>query len=76
MGLNFGIHDAMNIAEKIYLVWTKQNDEDIFDKYDRQRRTVAEEYLLAQTAQNKKDLEEKKMDERIKRHKYLSEISK
>ncbi|MBL42112.1 MAG: monooxygenase [Rhodospirillaceae bacterium] len=76
MGLNFGIHDAMNIAEKIYLVWTKKDNEDIFDKYDRQRRTVAEEYLLAQTAQNKKDLEEKKTDQRIKRQKYLSDISK
>ena len=76
MGLNFGIHDAMNIAEKIHLVWTKKKNEDIFDRYDRQRRTVAEEYLLAQTAQNKRDLEEKKTDERIKRQKYLSEISK
>ena len=76
MGLNFGIHDAMNIAEKIYLVWTKKENEDIFDRYDRQRRTVAEEYLLAQTAQNKKDLEEKKTDQRIKRQKYLSDISK
>ena len=76
MGLNFGIHDAMNIAEKIYLVWTKKDNEDIFDRYDRQRRTVAEEYLLAQTAQNKKDLEEKKTDQRIKRQKYLSDISK
>ena len=40
---------------------------DVFALYDRQRRTVAEEYLLAQTAQNKKDLEERNPVDRQKR---------
>jgi 3-(3-hydroxy-phenyl)propionate hydroxylase len=59
MGLNFGIHDALNAAEKIGKVWRREAGDDLFDLYDRQRRTVAQEYLLAQTAQNKRDLEEK-----------------
>lgn len=67
MGLNFGIHDALNAAEKIGLVWRGEADESIFDRYDRQRRTVAEEYLLAQTAQNKRDLEERDPAAREKR---------
>ena len=57
MGLNFGIHDALNLAEKMGAVMRGEASKDVFALYDRQRRTVAEEYLLAQTAQNKKDLE-------------------
>jgi len=67
MGLNFGIHDALNAADKIGQVWRGEADETVFDRYDRQRRTVAEEYLLAQTAQNKRDLEERDPVAREKR---------
>ena len=59
MGLNFGIHDAVNLTEKMGRVWRGEAEDDVFDLYVRQRRTVAVEYLHAQTMQNKKDLEEK-----------------
>lgn len=59
MGLNFGLHDAVNLTEKMGKVWRGEAEEDLFDLYVRQRRTVAVEYLHAQTMQNKKDLEEK-----------------
>ncbi len=75
MGLNFGIHDALNLSEKISSVLSGKNNDAIFDKFDRQRRIVAEEYLLAQTAQNKKDLEEKEPSKRNAKHNYLKEIS-
>tara|TARA_B100000686_G_C16674781_1_gene908541 strand:- start:172 stop:1395 length:1224 start_codon:yes stop_codon:yes gene_type:complete len=75
MGLNFGIHDALNLSDKIYKFIHKQDNEQIFDLYDRQRRTVAKEYLLAQTAQNKRDLEENEPSEREKRHKEWQEIA-
>ena len=58
MGLNFGIHDAINLTEKLGKVWRGEAEDDVFDLYVRQRRTVAVEYLHAQTLQNKKDLEE------------------
>ncbi len=64
MGLNFGIHDAVNLTEKIGKVWRGEAEDDVFDLYVRQRRTVAVEYLHTQTMQNKKDLEEK--DEAIR----------
>ncbi len=67
MGLNFGIHDALNLAEKMGAVYRGDAKENIYDLYDRQRRTVAEEYLLAQTAQNKRDLEESDPEARGKR---------
>ncbi len=75
MGLNFGIHDALNLTDKIFRFMNKQDNDQIFDLYDRQRRTVAKEYLLAQTAQNKRDLEENEPSEREKRHKEWQEIA-
>ena len=68
MGLNFGIHDALNLAEKMGKVWRREAQPDLFGVYDRQRRTVCEEYLLAQTAQNKRDLEERDPEVRQRRH--------
>lgn len=75
MGLNFGIHDALNLTEKMVAVYRGEASDDIFALYDRQRRTVAEEYLLAQTAQNKRDLEESDPESRAQRQKEWRETA-
>lgn len=67
MGLNFGIHDALNLGDKLGTVWRSEGDEALLDLYVRQRRTVAVEYLHAQTLQNKRDLEERDPAARAKR---------
>ena len=36
-----------------------QAREDILDRYERQRRTIAIEYINASTARNKKEIEER-----------------
>lgn len=59
MGLNFGIHDAANLSEKLAKIWHHGADLALLDLYDRQRRQVAEDYLQTMTIQNKKALEEK-----------------
>lgn len=59
MGLNFGIHDVFNLTEKMARVWHEGASEDLFDLYDRQRRTVAQEYLQRQTIENKRNMENK-----------------
>lgn len=59
MGMNFGFHDAFNLTEKLNEIWFNGASEDLFDLYERQRRTVASEYLQAQTIENKKNLERK-----------------
>ena len=59
MGMNFGIHDAANLAEKLAAVLQDGADERILDRYDRQRRHVASAFLQAMTIQNKKMLEER-----------------
>lgn len=58
MGMNFGIHDAVLAAERIAAVLDGGAD-DLLDRYDRQRRHVAEAFLQAMTIANKKTLEEK-----------------
>lgn len=59
MGLNFGFHDVFNLTEKMARVWHEGASEDLFDLYDRQRRTVAQEYLQRQTIENKRNMENK-----------------
>jgi 3-(3-hydroxy-phenyl)propionate hydroxylase len=59
MGLNSGIHDAVNLAEKLGPVWHGARDDGALDHYDRQRRTIAIDYVQAITIRNKRLLEER-----------------
>lgn len=58
MGMNGGIHDAINLAEKLAKVMHGEADDQLLDVYSRQRRKVAVDYVQAQTIRNKKMLEE------------------
>jgi 3-(3-hydroxy-phenyl)propionate hydroxylase len=61
MGMNGGIHDAINLAEKLSMVLRGERGEELLDLYDRQRRHVAREYIQTQTIANKKLMEERDM---------------
>jgi 3-(3-hydroxy-phenyl)propionate hydroxylase len=61
MGMNGGIHDAINLAEKLSLVMGGECGDQLLDLYDRQRRHVAREYIQTQTIANKKLMEEPDM---------------
>jgi 3-(3-hydroxy-phenyl)propionate hydroxylase len=52
-GLNCGIHDAFNLAEKFVDVW-KGGSPDVLDLYDRQRRITNTEYIQKVSVENKK----------------------
>jgi 3-(3-hydroxy-phenyl)propionate hydroxylase len=56
MGMNGGIHDAVNLASRLAAVWHGENTEEL-DRYDKQRRGVTLEYIQKYTIQNKKNLE-------------------
>lgn len=58
MGLNSGIHDAVNLAEKLGAVIGGAGD-DLLDRYVRQRRLTNIEYVQAITIRNKRLLEER-----------------
>ena len=71
MGMNGGIHDAMNLTAKLADVWFGRAEPDVFDRYTRQRRKAQVDYVQAQTIQNKKSLEEK---DPVIRRKHLDEL--
>ena len=75
MGMNSGIHDGLNLADKIGAVWRGQADDDVFDLYDRQRRTTAITYVQAQSLRNREILKESDPLERQKRFDELRAIS-
>ena len=64
MGMNFGLHDAFNLVETLAKVWRNNADEGLLDRYDRQRRTVAQDSLQRQTIENKRNIEQKDPAER------------
>ena len=57
MGMNGGIHDAMNLTSRLIEVWHGRTGEADLDRYDKQRRLVTLEYIEKQSIQNKRNLE-------------------
>src|SRR5262249_15383008 len=52
MGMNGGIHDAVNLAERLAAVWKGEKPEAELDRYDKQRRLVTLETIQKTTIQN------------------------
>jgi 3-(3-hydroxy-phenyl)propionate hydroxylase len=71
MGMNSGIHDAFNLAEKLVNILRGEADADVLDRYERQRRHVAVQHTQAQTMRNKRLLTEKDPAVRRKNHDEL-----
>jgi 3-(3-hydroxy-phenyl)propionate hydroxylase len=75
MGLNGGIQDAVNLADKLGDVLLEGKPDRLLDLYDLQRRTVAVEFVQEQSIANKKRLEESDPAVRRKNLDELSRIS-
>ncbi len=52
MGMNGGIHDAMNLANKLLRVLSGADDA-LLDRYDRQRHTLASQRIIPQASANR-----------------------
>jgi 3-(3-hydroxy-phenyl)propionate hydroxylase len=63
MGMNGGIHDAFNLAEKIAAVIHGEKPVAELERYERQRRPVALEYVNTVTIANKRNLEMRDAEE-------------
>jgi 3-(3-hydroxy-phenyl)propionate hydroxylase len=74
MGMNFGIHDAVSLADKLARVLKGESDH-LLHLYDRQRRHVANNFLQAMTIQNKRVLEETNVDKRNERISEMRETA-
>ena len=57
MGMNGGIHDAMNLTARLADVWHGSSREIELSKYDRERRLVTLEHIQSQSIRNKRNLE-------------------
>jgi 3-(3-hydroxy-phenyl)propionate hydroxylase len=64
MGMNSGFQDALNIADKLVSIWRGADADALLDRYDRQRRLTAIEYVQAQSIANKRTLEERDAEKR------------
>jgi len=71
MGLNGGFQDAANLVEKLAQIVLDDAPLGLLDLYDRQRRTVAVEFVQQQSIENKRRLEES--DPQVRR-KNLDEL--
>jgi 3-(3-hydroxy-phenyl)propionate hydroxylase len=71
MGLNSGVHDAFNLADKLAAVLRGEADDGLLDRYERQRRHVAIKHTQAQTIRNKRLLEERDPTVRARNHDEL-----
>jgi 3-(3-hydroxy-phenyl)propionate hydroxylase len=71
MGLNSGVHDAFNLADKLARVVRGEAAEAELDRYERQRRHVAVKHTQAQTIRNKRLLEERDPAVRRRNHEEL-----
>ena len=71
MGLNSGVHDAFNLADKLARVLRGEASETELDRYERQRRHVAVKHTQAQTIRNKRLLEERDPAVRRRNHDEL-----
>jgi 3-(3-hydroxy-phenyl)propionate hydroxylase len=57
MGMNGGIHDAINLTTRLIEMWHGRAPEVELERYDRQRRSVTLEYIEKQSIENKRNLE-------------------
>jgi len=70
MGMNGGIHDAVNLSDKLVAVWNGAPLESM-GRYERQRRKVALETVQAQTLRNRRMMAERDPQARRAHHDEL-----
>lgn len=64
MGMNGGLHDALNLTSLLGQVLNGTATPDVLDAYDRQRRAITMETIQKDTIRNKKNLEASSPEDR------------
>jgi 3-(3-hydroxy-phenyl)propionate hydroxylase len=73
MGMNGGIHDAFNLCEKLVAVIQNGTEPGILDRYERQRRPIAEEEIIQQAHRNRTRMQER---DPARRREMLAELQR
>ncbi len=71
LGMNSGIHDAVNLAAKLAAVIRGEAEPSVLDRYTRQRRKAQLDYVQAQSIANKKVMEARDAKTRRRQHDEL-----
>ena len=71
MGMNGGLHDALNLTARLRSVINGGADTSVLDGYDRQRRPVTMEAIQVGTIRNKKNLEASSVEDRQSFHREI-----
>ena len=72
MGMNGGLHDACNLGRKLVATWQGQLEREAgLAAYDRQRRTLAAQFIQEHTINNKKLMESSNGDIQRRRQRDL-----
>ena len=58
MGMNGGVHDAVNLVEKLALIWRGEAGMDLLDLYERQRRKACIDTVQQQSIRNRRMMAE------------------
>ena len=75
MGMNGGLHDAINLANKLVALHRGEAQESILERYEPERRPIAIEYINTSTARNKKLMEERNPEARKRAQDELCRIA-
>ena len=75
MGMNGGVHDAFNLAEKLSQVWKGDADQTLMERYSRQRRKVAVDVVQQQALRNRQLLNQREPSVRRAYHDELRGIA-
>lgn len=59
MGMNGGIHDAVNLSDKLMAVLNQGASDDLLSLYTRQRRPIAQDEILAQSHSNRMRMQQR-----------------
>lgn len=71
MGMNGGIQDAFNLGEKLVRIWRGEAEDDLLDRYERQRRHMAIQGVQANTIRNRENMREKDPELRAARQEEM-----
>lgn len=75
MGMNGGVHDAFNLADKLSRVWKGEADLTLMERYSRQRRKVALDVVQQQALRNRQLLNQREPSVRRAYHDELRGIA-
>lgn len=75
-GMNSGIHDAWNLADKLEKILRRGGGPELLDLFNRQRRAVTKSFIQAQTIENKLFMEQGAADYQKQRLARFEAIAK